>query len=489
MFKKTSIFFFSTLILLSYNSVFAAREAFINLTLGGKKVIKLPKYVPKTFRVESHSEIALVQPDPKKRTLSFTGKTSGYSIVSIISKEGAVLIEYHIGVYKTRIDRIAHDVRKLLHGIEGVKISIIQNKVLVDGEIISPKDAVRISRVVGQFAQDVASLVSLSAVAQQKIAEIMEDAIDSPLVTVRSVNGIFLLEGSVKSESEYKKAELKAQVYLPGKYLEEGVKLDGAGSFSGKKSSGAILNLLSITDPDKDASAKKKGKKNKAIQIAAHFVEMGKTYSKHFRFQWLPSLTSQTSLNYTNRNVGGTASEITASINNLLPKLNWAKRHGFARVLNSWSLIVQDGSKGSIKSNRQISLVSNDGNHIQVEAKVALEVTPTVLDEANNILLNGVSCTIQSFLSDNETSGRTLNTSITVKSGESAALGGLLQGSSSSAFNRNPEDADQNPIVSLYSSKNFDKTDSQFIIFITPTIKSTATEGANKIRRKFKIFN
>ena len=41
---------------------------------------------------------------------------------------------------------------------------------------------------------------------------------------------------------------------------------------------------------------------------------------------------------------------ITGTIKNLIPKLNWAKQHGFARELQSSSVIVEDGKPGVINS-------------------------------------------------------------------------------------------------------------------------------------------
>ena len=85
------------------------------------------------------------------------------------------------------------------------------------------------------------------------------------------------------------------------------------------------------------------------------------------------------------------------------------------------------------------------------------------------------------------TSNRTLNTTITVRSRQSAAIGGLVSNQSGTNFNKLPKDASSNPILSLYASKDFRREQSQFVVFITPVIKSSASAGSEKIKRKFRL--
>lgn len=69
----------------------------------------------------------------------------------------------------------------------------------------------------------------------------------------------------------------------------------------------------------------------------------------------------------------------------------------------------------------------------------------------------------------------------------SAAVGGLISNESGTDFNRLPENTSANPLFSLYASKSFRRNQSQFVVFVTPIIKSSASAGADRIKRKFRI--
>ena len=70
----------------------------------------------------------------------------------------------------------------------------------------------------------------------------------------------------------------------------------------------------------------------------------------------MPDITDDTRVEFANdsRSPGGVVSQITGIVSNLLPKLNWAKSHGHARVLQSSTLIVQEGKKGTLDSTTKI---------------------------------------------------------------------------------------------------------------------------------------
>jgi pilus assembly protein CpaC len=85
------------------------------------------------------------------------------------------------------------------------------------------------------------------------------------------------------------------------------------------------------------------------------------------------------------------------------------------------------------------------------------------------------------------TTTNNINTSITVRSGQSAAIGGLIRNQSSTGYNRPTKDYPANPIISLYASKDFTHNQSQFVVFITPIIKSSASAGSEKVKEKFRL--
>ncbi|MGL1562962.1 hypothetical protein ACSTHQ_00345, partial [Vibrio parahaemolyticus] len=86
------------------------------------------------------------------------------------------------------------------------------------------------------------------------------------------------------------------------------------------------------------------------IQMVVHYVELEKDYEKSFRFQWMPDISDGSGIQFSSggRGPGSATAAITGTIQNLIPKLNWAKQHGFARVLQSSSIMVEDGKQGVV---------------------------------------------------------------------------------------------------------------------------------------------
>src|SRR5205085_2398181 len=84
-------------------------------------------------------------------------------------------------------------------------------------------------------------------------------------------------------------------------------------------------------------------------------------------------------------------------------------------------------------------------------------------------------------------SNSTIQTKVTVRSSQSAAIGGLVGNDASTAYNRLPKGVSENPILSLYASKQFQHNQSQFVVFITPVIMNSASEGSDEIKKKFRL--
>ena len=127
------------------------------------------------------------------------------------------------------------------------------------------------------------------------------------------------------------------------------------------------------------------------------------------------------------------------------------------------------------------------------EAGINTAITPRIMGARSDTIHLNISFIIKSLLNITDSgpvvSDSNLNTVIMVRSGESAAIGGLVQSSTSTDYNKLPQNAPTNPLFSLYNSKSFRKDQSQFVVFITPVIKASASEGADRIKRKVRLLN
>ena len=79
-------------------------------------------------------------------------------------------------VRKNNLNKVAGEIKNLLGDIEGIQIKQVNNRVVIDGEILLPRDMNRIYSVVSQFGDVASSMVTMSPLAQKKIAELIEKA-------------------------------------------------------------------------------------------------------------------------------------------------------------------------------------------------------------------------------------------------------------------------------------------------------------------------
>lgn len=481
-----SILFFLVLVL--GTPLFAqVKNQFLSLTVGLTHDVKL-NYLPKNAKFEGNfKQCVKVSMSSKTNTLRFYPQKVNTCTLTIRDSRMRIVNQYRLVVKKSSLFAIAREIKSLLGEIEGIQIKVANNKIIVDGQILLPRDMKRIASVVNQYKDTASNLVTLSPLAQRKIASFIERDVNNPDIHVRAINNRFILEGVAQDAAEKDRAEIIAKTYVPDEVVESGDE-----AIKKRKVLKTVINLITV----KQAPAKEP---DKIIQIVVHYVELKKSYNRGFRFQWTPSLNDNTNVSFTkgSKDSGGFISQITGTISNLLPKLNWAKAHGYARVLQSSSFIVQDGKMGLLDSHTGVpyQTVSNEGQIITKMERVGLttKVTPKVMDGKSDSIHLQVDFLVSALLDMTEAgpviNQNNVNTVITVRSGKSAAIGGLVSSSSGTDYNKLPKSTSENPLFSLYASKNFRRDQSQFVVFITPAIKSSASENSDQIKRKFRLTN
>ncbi|MBE8221284.1 MAG: type II and III secretion system protein [Bdellovibrionales bacterium] len=485
MYKK-NIFLFLLSIILLPNLNLAAKDKhpikYLSLSVGVYRDVPVPKSGKTFSKGGTYRSLLSLQYNPKRKLLRLYPKKTGVGTLFVKNpKTGDVIYEFRIDIKKTNLHKAAKDIQSLLKDIEGISIKIINNTVIVDGEILIPTDMNRILSVINQYPEQSTSLVTLSPLAQNKISKLIERAINNPEVHVRAINGKFLLEGVVTSVADKRRAFLLAQTYVPDIILNE-----GDGQKVQKRKTLDIIDLIIVKIPPKPVERKK------LIQLVFHYVELNKDYAKGFAFSWRPSLSSDTKLSLeTGRN---TASILKATISNLLPKLNWAKEHGHARVLKSLSIVTENGVEGALNSQSSIPYLTGTGDSIStsfVTVGLKSSVTPTIISSASSSIQLQINFEVNSLVSQSSdgplTAGHNIKTSLVVKNGHSAAMAGLITNESGTFYNKLPSGSVKNPIIPLHASKSFQRKQSQFVVFITPLIKSSASAGSDKIRKKFNL--
>lgn len=476
----------------------------IDLLLGLYEEIEMPDLPDQSrFKIidRSFAEYIDIAWDNEKKIMRIKPKKQGSTLLTFLdTKDDKILKQIRVFVNKNDLDRVAKEIKSLLGNIEGIEIKVLNNQVVVDGQIILPSDMNRIVSVVMQYKKQAISLVRLSPLAMTKIANLIERDINNPEISVRVVNSFFILEGVARDLDERDEALRIAQAYVPAELSEFANPAPIPGSTIIRKKSnsdgdyvlGRVINHLRI-QPDPPS------RPPKVVQIVVHFVELQKSYQRGFSFQWIPTIGDGTEYRYSRGTTGETTTvgTIAAIISNLLPKLNWAREHGHARILRSISMIVEDGNEGTFESKREIPVLiqSFNGPSTGQPRPVGIDLTvrPQVTGARSDIIAMDVKFSSGEILERTAegplTSKNVVNTKVTVRSGQSAALGGLVESRSGMDYNKAPASVPSggDPLFKLLASKDANRQQAQFVMFITPYIKSSASVGSEKIKKKFRI--
>lgn len=465
-------------------------KQYVNLTIGIEQDLKLPPLPGEVEFKGTFRRIVTAQYARDLNVVRFIPKSEGFATLTIHDKRNnKIIAEYRIDIQRTKLDKVVRELRALLGDIEGISIKVVNNKVVVDGMVLLPKDLTRITGVVGQFGDQASSLVTLSPLAQKKIAEFISRDINNPEIEVRAVNDKIILSGWATNEDEKVRAEILAKTYLPELFVDPNE--EKAGVKRRKPANDGVINLISVKEM---APAPPK----KLIQLVVHFVELNKEYGKSFKFQFTPEIGESSSLQFStgqNGSGGGVFSTISGTISNLLPRLNWAKNHGHARILESTSLIVEEGKQGQINQVTKFPVPTPSATpggaptYTSVDVGISSSIQPSLTGERSGTVKMDMQFSVSNIVDFSAgipiTANNNINTTITVRDRQSAAVGGLIRNTAATSYN--PPNGARNPIVSLYASKQFQRKQSQFVVFVTPVIKTSASAGSEQVKKKFRL--
>jgi pilus assembly protein CpaC len=460
--------------------------------------------------------------EQKKDMIILVGKQEGFTDLWVYDDKKVLKIIYHIQVTKNDLKRIFRDVRNKLRDIEGVVIKIRDDKVFIGGELLLPTDIVKIIQVISTYPPVFILSYKVSPAVWGLIAEKMQKEINMPEVTVRVVNERFVLEGFVNNEEEKTYVVKRAALFLPKYYQVLPSNITGPGTQSAGElrppqaawlENAIIDDFLKIKaqplDPDKD------------VKILIHFVEIAKGFEKAFDFQWGPGIVtgSDFAMNVqgqystdTSKTAPATLTNtISGTISNFIPKLSNTLNHNKGRVLQSAALTVRAGNNpggdkqgkpggsGTIKKMTSIPFTipaakAGDAPGLgSVDVGVMLEVKNLVIEgDKNTSKVLSMVITISVSSQQPGAGGMVgkasddITTVVTINSGDTAAIGGIIQSLSDTNYGKSVP-SNVNPIIDLSRSKNFSKKNTQFVVFVTPTIISTASEGSEEAKQRFRM--
>lgn len=428
----------------------------------------------------------------------------GNGIITVHNKTtGQILVELRFDIRDQTIEKTLREIQALLADIEGIEYKIVNGKIVLDGYVLLPKDLHRIGAVMSQYGGDgpqVSSLVTLSPIAKKKIVEYISRDINNPEITVSSIGDFIKLEGFVNSKEEKDRISDIVVLYLPEIVTEKGKdNLKNIAMVDRKPQtdvSAYVINLIRVREQqDKPAEPPPK-----MIQVVIHIVEYSERYLKNFDFMFSPSLTALGGVqSQAQQAAPNSVSDIAGIVENLLPKLNWARNHGYIKLLDTASILTQNAFQGSI--NRTINFTNGktavtaagagggaaggQGGGSQNTYGLNFSVTPTIKAERSGLVELVTNITSSTGGGDYLISpNTTISTRVSVRDRQSAALAGVITKKSSNDYG-GPTGA--GAIVTLNHGKKFQKASSNYVVFITPIIKSSASAGVEQVKKKFRM--
>lgn len=424
--------------------------------------------------------------DRKKNRITLFPRQAGSTTLLVYDKNGKQQAVLSLKVYPSDPNKLLEEVRQLLVDVEGVTIKRVESKIIIDGELLLPDDKKRIRKVSANSRQ-IIDYTKMSPSTSRIVAKKIQKEIGMDEVNVRSVKGQILLEGEVYSPMARKKALKIASLYAD-----------------------RVIDALEVrlaSSPPVRADT---------VEVTAHFVEVAKNFSRNFNFRWNPIPRVGTSLSYTINPVTGSdnfTGAITGTANDLLPKLNYFKTLGIARVLENPTVSVKSGEKAVIESGTKVGfpiVQPNGAVALQFQnVGATLEIEPKTLGTDIDM---DVVVKISSLGSPQVNGGvaiqeNSVTTSQIVRSGESVVIGGLVRHSNRQALDRPPVQTgggessmpsaagsgftDPFPMGSLFTlfkSNDVSKQRSQFLIFITPKILKYSKDANRNLKEQFNLF-
>ncbi len=454
-------------------------------------VVNKPKVKYFKFRIGNvtvgNPNVCNFRTNRKKKTITLLPKAPGDTILLVYDRSGKQRQAIDITVYPTDPNDLLAQIRKLLIDVEGITINRMNNKIIIDGQVLLSSDKRRIRRVIGNSRQ-IVDLTTVSPQKDQIVAKTIEKEIGLDEVNVRTVKGRYILEGAVYSEKAREKAGKIASLYGSAKN---------------------VINAIEVREVPRPP-----GRAN-TIQVIAHFVEVNKNFTKNFNFRWNPipkvGASFQVAFDPLSSS-SNTSGAITGNLDDLLPKLNYFKSLGAVRVLENPTVSVKSGGTATIQSGTRIGFpVFSENGVPNIEFQnvgVTLEIRPYAqgndVDMSLSIEISALGTPdVQGAISIEQSK---ISTEQFVRAGESVVVGGLVRHSTRNIVDRPPsagqsgagasdgESAtpdDPFPFGSLFTifkSKDFAQQRSQFLVFITPKILKFAKDANQEIKDHFNLY-
>lgn len=405
----------------------------------------------------SNSEICSYLVRESRKEVYLNPTKEGIATLTLWDKEGVRKEVVQIEVLASDIHATLEKARQFQTKIPSLKIEQEGSKVILSGEVHTPA---QLADVQAFAAQDPAieSRAQLSEMALNTIAKRIEKAIQTPGITARAVRGKLLLEGLTYSQDIYKKIDTIAKLY-----------------------DSEIINLIEVRQTNRRPGY------DKTIKLDIFFMEIKNSAVKSFGIQWAPGSFLKNSGNGQDAmGLGGGLQTLLGFVTSLLPKIRWIHEKNLGRILEKPTFLVKSGETVNFYSGTQVPYFAENQVTFK-EVGVRIEAEPIAsqqdVDLQVKVNVSALSSSVDQGIDTHE-----ISTNLFVKSNQAAVLGGLLRKADVRSYNKVPKNLDTTTaLFTLFLSKDFQKNESQFYIFLLPQILEQPTPAEEKLKKWLEI--
>lgn len=338
---------------------------------------------------------------------------------------------------------LTEDLRRALKE-PGIDICFYKGTLVLEGIVPNKKAKERAETIAALFYQPVISFVEIPQPGEINTANQLAAQINLPDVEVTLVGNSIVLEGTVQDQNEHSRVLEIARLY------------------------GEVVDLLTVCNPAQ-------------VLLKVHVVELNRDAGQQLGIKW-GSLNADTFIPDIIRfeEVTNIGSWVMNRSFLLASQLEALEKEGKAKLLAAPSLLTLSGETASFLVGGEIPIVMTKGEEQIIEWReygVKLEIDPLVLDDKVRVHINPEVSSLDwnNSIQFNNTKlpglmTRKTSTTVTVEHGVTVVISGLIQHEEFKHIEKVPILGDLPIIGLLFRSVEYQKKQTELVIFVTPWI-------------------
>ncbi|HEY1789995.1 MAG TPA: pilus assembly protein N-terminal domain-containing protein [Verrucomicrobiae bacterium] len=415
------------------------------------------------------------------------GTAVGTSELRVEKLQGSDLITNV--VVRTDLNETMSQVQNLLSDVEGLNISIVGNKVVLQGSLLTASDYEKVNKVVGLYGGTVVNMSTFDKTQMNKYLEqaILKD-IGVDTVTARVMGDTVVLDGYVYNDADLKRAEQLAKLRVP-----------------------TVVNLIRLQDV--------------MIETDLEFIDLSTSHSFNWGYDVLDSVSANVGGNFSGHgqnHTGGQSQVVPGASGSLgaptptepIPlgfpitygvtasasanaQITADLGDGSARIVAQPHISTKSGEEGTFQDGftsyyQEPGQVGGPSSLTSVNYGVIVKVKPIL--EGEHRIMNSLELQISEPIAAAAGSVLSLDSYDTkatalCNEGESMVVSGMVQEGSNRSKNGAPLLRDI-PLVDLFfANKATSKNRDEFVILVTPqAVLPTVAPGTPFSEQHTQLF-